>query len=327
MPVDTNLGVEPVAVCAARWLLAAQARHRERARRAPGRARRAKEPSIRDAARIFNTGKSEIERHLKALKENGTPAVSPRVGGRPHPWALSTNYKYAEKNAVRERYEKAVAPLTRPPKDPIKWLQNWDEAFEEALCYGIGAVKEAGDWWRDLEKALFSFGMGMWAVFYYSSFGDKIERNEIQQKKVFDDLNISLRKIFPITGKKVAKGEFPTFGPVNTSNDEEGGNESASERSSGELRSTRARSRSPRPRGRVPKGRKRRSSDRRPTCKVCNCGSHPIVRCYYVFPESAPSYVRLRAGILVRARERLEEDAKLYEEVERYKKRVKKEEP
>ena len=49
----------------------------------PGCARRAREPSIRDAARRFNTGKSEIGRYLKALKENGSPAVSPCVGGRP----------------------------------------------------------------------------------------------------------------------------------------------------------------------------------------------------------------------------------------------------
>ena len=87
MPVDTNLGVEPVAVHAARWLLAVQARHRERARHAPGRAnapgRARREPSIRDAARRFNIGKSEIGRHLKALKENGSPAISLRVGGRP----------------------------------------------------------------------------------------------------------------------------------------------------------------------------------------------------------------------------------------------------
>ena len=187
------------------------------------------------------------------------------------------------------------------------------------------------------------FGMRMWAATYYCDHEEEIGRNELQQKKVFDDLNVLMRKVFPEESKKVAKGAFPAFASDNTNNDEGDGNESASERSSSEPQQTRARSRSPtrarsrsptrarsrspKPHGRAPKGRKRHSSDRGPTYKVCNGGSHPIVRCYYVFPENAPAYVKLRADLLARAKERLAADKKLHEEVERCQKRVKKEEP
>ena len=84
--VDTNLSIKPVAIRATRWLLAAQARYRKRARHTPGHANAPgyarREPSIRDAVCRFNIGKSKIGYYLKALKENGSPTISLYIEGR-----------------------------------------------------------------------------------------------------------------------------------------------------------------------------------------------------------------------------------------------------
>lgn len=73
-------GEASASVRAARWLFAAQARFQRDQARGDGDA---KMPTVRDAARMFKTGKSNVGRHLKALKETGVPKISPRPAGRP----------------------------------------------------------------------------------------------------------------------------------------------------------------------------------------------------------------------------------------------------
>lgn len=84
MSTSDARGAEPTSVRAARWLVAAQARYRARAERGGARgAGDRKEPTIREAARLFKCGKSQIGRHVKSLRERGVPDVSHRPPGRP----------------------------------------------------------------------------------------------------------------------------------------------------------------------------------------------------------------------------------------------------
>ncbi|KAL2185003.1 hypothetical protein L209DRAFT_689773, partial [Thermothelomyces heterothallicus CBS 203.75] len=62
---------------AAKWLLAARIRHRTS--RLPYR----NEPSIRHAAQLFKTRKTQVSRHLKSLKDTGLLATSSNAIRRP----------------------------------------------------------------------------------------------------------------------------------------------------------------------------------------------------------------------------------------------------
>ena len=124
------------------------------------------------------------------------------------------------------------------------------------------------------------------------------------------------------------------FASNNTNNDEGDGNESALERSNSESQQIRAclrfliyarscsliytRLYSPKPYRRAPKGWKRHSSDRGLTYKVYNGSSYPIICYYYIFPENAPRYIKLRIDLLARVKEYLAIDEKFYKEVKWY---------
>ena len=234
--------------------------------------------------------------------------------------------KYAEKNAIYKYYKQIVVLLTCALKDPIKQLQKQDKAFEEACRYSIIQVEKAKDQQRDLEKALSIFDIRIQVATYYYNYKEEIKYNKLQQKKVFDNLNVLIQKIFPKEGKKVTKGIFPIFASNNTNNDEGDSNESALERSSNKSQQiytysrslTYTRSYSPKPYRKAPKGQKRYSSDYSPTYKVYNSSSHPIIYYYYIFPENTLVYIKLYIDLLARVKERLVVDKKLYKEVEWY---------
>ena len=106
---EDNHGVQ-----AAKWLLDAQARHREQHGDSPSststQAAIPKLPTIRDAAAKFNTSRSQVGRHFKALRETGLLAYSPRPRGRP---------RLPESETRRQRRKKRTPATTeRPEGDP-----------------------------------------------------------------------------------------------------------------------------------------------------------------------------------------------------------------
>ena len=145
MPVEDCV-VESNSVRAARWLLAAQDRHRARVARVSrsSRLRNAttlKEPSIRDAAKRFKCGKSQLAKHLKALRETGSPDLSLRWVGRPRAlrddedaaleayasWLVQSGYVSLATRDLMEDAANRLRARRIPPEGPVSraWWPRW----------------------------------------------------------------------------------------------------------------------------------------------------------------------------------------------------------
>ena len=129
---------EPVSVRAARWLLQAQGRYRAlRTRSATPTAISGCEPSVRHAARLFKTGKTQVGAHYKSLKERGVPAGGAHSVGRPRSlddeedraidgyvqWLINSG-SFAGKDLVEHaanqlRSRRGLGPVSK------NWYQRW----------------------------------------------------------------------------------------------------------------------------------------------------------------------------------------------------------
>lgn len=133
---------EPKSVRAARWLKSAQDRFDCHGVR-PSRfiSKKAKRPSVRDAAKLFKTGKTQISLHLKALRDTKAPAISQRGVGRPTSLTpeeddaleIYANWLVRSGSLCAKDLLEGAANLLRarrsPPVGPVceKWYSRWKE--------------------------------------------------------------------------------------------------------------------------------------------------------------------------------------------------------
>jgi hypothetical protein len=143
MPVRKDLDVEATAIRAAKWLIAAKARYRDRYRHAtrPRYHDReppvpTKEPTIRDAAAIFKTARSGIGRQFKALVDTGRP-LDPGAVGRPR--SLRDDEDAALTCYARWLIESGASPARKLIEDGANLLRSRRVLPEGPVC---------SQWWR-----------------------------------------------------------------------------------------------------------------------------------------------------------------------------------
>ena len=113
---------------------------------------------------------------------------------------------------ARTRYKTAIKPLTKPPKDPLAWLTNWEEAITQAKEKDVPEAQRSYIWFEDFSIAIHGF-MKAWIVLYKMLHKTAIQDNTLTFCKLTNDLQEELLKD-PATkaGRTIAKGSFgPSF--------------------------------------------------------------------------------------------------------------------
>lgn len=215
---------------------------------------------------------------------------------------------------ARARYQRAIKPLSKLPKNFDDWLAEWENAIAEGQELKIGDIQTAQYWAPDLTKALRNV-LPMWATSF-----DLINKKVIKDDSIdFREVTADLRRQWTTLQPKslIAKGAFPSYGqasglePLDTAESDE--------------------DKPQRKRGGANKGKgkgKRKRADTSPigaaltsggSCEAC-LGLHGLKDCYYIFKDRAPEGWKLNPGIKRLVEDRIKTDNSLAEQIKRLRK-------
>lgn len=205
----------------------------------------------------------------------------------------------SQRLAALENYEAAIKPLTKTPKNPMEWINNWEKALLEAQNEGVGSATDSILWWNALAKATRGAGWGQWFDSYFLNHEDKINSGEYDTRTIVNAFSHSSHAASATkTRGTVTKGAFLTYHDHDSDAEDDGPRQQ---------------------RGRSPP---RSSSKRKYTgveesgCPACGM-QHPLPRCYHLFPELAPDRWVPKSTIITKVYERLEKDEALRAEYNR----------
>lgn len=189
---------------------------------------------------------------------------------------------------ARAQYRVAIKHLSKAPKDPLAWLDTWEQAISQAKEKNVPEAQLTLTWFEDLSNAIRGF-MKEWIVSYELLHATEIDNGTLTFRKLANDLRRELTKSqTPRLGRVVAKG---AFGPSFADSDEtEQPNKSKRKLTAGE------------------------SSAKCPGCEI---QGHTLAKCLYIFPEKAKGTFKGRKGRQEEVNKRLEEDNQLQKEVDR----------
>jgi hypothetical protein len=204
---------------------------------------------------------------------------------------------------AREKYQLAIKPLSKLPKDFGSWLTRWETAIAEGQDLNIAETQTAQYWAPDLTKALRSV-LSIWA----SSF-DLINKKDIKENKLdFREVAADLRRQWATLqpkGSSIAKGAFPTYGLETAGSDKE---------EDSQQKKTPAKKGKGSGKGK----RSRTDAEGGGSCKAC-LGAHTLPNCFYIFKEKAPEDWKPNPGIRRLVNDRIKDDI-LAEEIKRLQK-------
>jgi hypothetical protein len=83
---------------------------------------------------------------------------------------------------ARARYKKATQIPAKPPRDPERWLMEWELAVIEAKATGVPETESSITWWDDFESVIRAPGISSWTAFaqtFVAHNSAKIDNNEI----------------------------------------------------------------------------------------------------------------------------------------------------
>jgi hypothetical protein len=198
---------------------------------------------------------------------------------------------------ARAQYRAAIKHLSKAPKDPLAWLDTWEQAISQAKEKNVPEAQLTLTWFEDLSNAIRGF-MKEWIVSYELLHATEIDNGTLTFRKLANDLRRELTKSqTPRLGRVVAKGAFgPSFAdPDETEQpkeDEQGKKKSKSKR-------------------------KLTAGESSAKCPACELQGHTLANCLYIFPEKAKGTFRGRKGRQEEVNKRLEEDNQLQKEVDR----------
>ena len=88
---------------------------------------------------------------------------------------------------ARDRYRKAVNPLTKALKSFESWITEWEVSMAEGRRLGVSDTLLAIHWGPDLAKALQQV-MSIWATNFITLNKDKVNQNRLNFREVARDL-------------------------------------------------------------------------------------------------------------------------------------------
>ena len=198
---------------------------------------------------------------------------------------------------ARAQYRAATKPLSKAPKDPLAWLDTWEQAVTEAKEKKVPEVQVTLAWFEDLSNAIRGF-MKEWIVSYELLHQTEIDNGILTFRKLANDLRRELTKSQTSKpGRVVAKG---AFGPSFADSDE---TEQPKEDEQGKKKSK--------------SKRKLTTGESSAKCPACEIQGHTLANCLYIFPEKAKGTFKGRKGRQEEVNKRLEEDNQLQKEVDR----------
>lgn len=219
-----------------------------------------------------------------------------------------------EKVQAEEAYQKAIQPLSKPPRDPIEWMRNWERAITRAQSAGVASASDSVSWWTALLKAAKKIGYGHWFDSYFAVHKSEIYSGKYDFRQLVNEFSQSSIAIAPTKQPQgVGRGAFATYHDHDYASN---GSESEAE---DRHRPTRRRSRSP-PRN---KSKRKYTGGTGSGCPACGRVGHPLPECYYIFPELAPPYFRASPRTQDGVKTLLEKSEELRKEVEHLKKKKK----
>jgi hypothetical protein len=210
-----------------------------------------------------------------------------------------------QKLDARAHYKAATKQLSKAPRDPLAWLDNWEQAVTLAKEKDVPEAQHTLIWFEDLSNAIRGF-MKEWIVAYEMIHKREIENGTLTFRELANDLRTELTKLQPLkVGRVVAKGAFgPSFADLD---DTEQPKEDEQEKRKGKGK------------------RKMTTGESSAKCPACGIQGHTLPNCLYVFPEKANGTFRGRRGRQEEVNKRLEEDDQLRKEVDRLKGKKQKE--
>ncbi|KAK3343404.1 hypothetical protein B0T25DRAFT_614395, partial [Lasiosphaeria hispida] len=193
-------------------------------------------------------------------------------------------------------YRLAVKPLTRAPRDLIKWLETWEQAISTAQRKGVPEALSTRSWFNDFTDAVKPI-MDHWVTPYRLFKEKKGKQLTLNYLEVANDFREEVRQARRI----VARGAFgPSFAGKEAARQEDAFDDDVESGSDeGERNTGRKRKWDNSPSGRAAK---------RIECICPACGLfHRLSRCGYIFPEKAPEGFEERDHIRARVNKALED--------------------
>jgi hypothetical protein len=198
---------------------------------------------------------------------------------------------------ARAQYRAATKQLSKAPRDPLAWLDTWEQAVTQAKEKDVPEAQRTLTWFEDLSNAIRGF-MKEWVVAYEMLHATEIENGTLTFRKLANDLRKELLKSStPKTGRVVAKGAFgPSFAE---SDDTEQPKEDEQEKKKGKSK------------------RKMTTGESSAKCPACGLQGHTLENCLYVFPERTKRKFNPRTDRQEEVNKKLQEDNQLQKEVNR----------
>jgi hypothetical protein len=207
---------------------------------------------------------------------------------------------------ARARYQRAIKPLSKLPKNFDDWLTEWETAMAEGQELKITDTQSAQYWVPDLTKAL-RYVLPMWASSFEIHNTDNLADDKLDYRKVASDLRRHWTTFQP-KGGSIAKGAFLSYGPA----------QDRSEAPDSEKEEDPQNKKTPAKKGKGKGKWKRNRADTGGSCNACS-GAHELRSCFYVFEEKAPADWKPNIAIQRLVRDRIKENDMLAEEIKRLK--------
>ncbi|KAK3939363.1 hypothetical protein QBC46DRAFT_150174 [Diplogelasinospora grovesii] len=195
---------------------------------------------------------------------------------------------------AREAYRLAVNPLTKAPKDLIKWSETWEQALSMAQRKKVPEAMTTRTWFHDFTDAVKPV-MDNWVTAYKLAKQAQVGKLTLNYREVASDFREEVRQSTRARtpgGYRVARG---AFGPSFAAKEGKAHQEDAfdDEIGSGSERGARKRRRADSPEGERPNKRAMPEADlgtangSESTCLACGGRFHHLSKCFYVFPDTA----------------------------------------
>jgi hypothetical protein len=200
-----------------------------------------------------------------------------------------------------EQYQKALKPLTKA-KDWSDWLKTWEKAMIIAEEKELPEALSTYSWTREFFTAVTPVA-DQWAITYQLTHEEQIEKGQVTVGDIARAFHMYMTKPQPQRViPRVAKGAFPTYAGQDTP--DQSTLEDAQDPAKGARRN------------RSKHGVLEEDTSVEDTCEACD-QSHPVARCYYIFPDKSPHWWKENPEIRTLVDSRLEKDTNLRGVVQR----------
>lgn len=216
---------------------------------------------------------------------------------------------------AKTKYQLAIKPLVRQPRDITIWLAEWEEAINQAIAAGIPNVQHSRDWWTDFEQAVNKAGFDAWCRVYRVNNKDDIRNNKLTFRTISNDFMTEIQSVQPpgTTKRTIQKGSH-TASFKGSQAEKTIDPTTSSPPSSGPSPTT----------AKAPRRKRKNTEGATSGCKACGTPGHTLEGCYYIFPDKAFKKWKPRTAITQKVEDNIKNDDDLRKEVQRLKKKAKK---